>query len=154
MSGICGHRWHGARCCGLLLTAVIVAGLTGCAGGDAGELAEDHQRATASGAVKFKGQPIPAGSVVFTNHETGIQSTCPISEGAYESESGAGPVYGKNTVNIVGLESEGGKHQWSGKWSRDVTIDAETFQQDFEVKEEEVQPYKDIGMDEEAPLYE
>jgi len=151
MSGICGHRWPGARCAGALLTAILVAG---CTGGGGGEMAGNHQRANASGNVTFKGQPIPAGTVVFTNHESGIQATCLIDEGTFESETGAGPVYGKNTVNVIGLEAEGGKPQWSGVWKEEVTIDGETFEKNFEVKEDQVQPYKDTGMDEEGPLYE
>jgi len=153
MIGRCGHRTWEARCGGALVTAALIAGLSGCAGGDAGEMASDHQRATASGSVTFKGQPIPAGTVVFTSIDTGIQSVCPIDEGTYESESGDGPIYGKNTINVIGLEAEGGKAQWSGVWKHDVQIDGETFEQNLEVKEDEVKPYKDIGQDEEAPLY-
>lgn len=152
MSGSCRYRSCEIRRAGALLTAVLLAGFSGC-NVEKGEMAGEYQRAEASGSVKFKGQPIPAGTVVFTNLTNGIQSTCPIDDGTYESESGDGPTYGKNTVNVIGLEAEGGKAQWSGVWSREVQIDAETFQQDFEVKEDEVKPYKDIGMDEEAPLY-
>lgn len=149
------RRTWSVHCGGVLLTAALVAGLSGCTGGGAGELAGNHQRASASGSVKFKGQPIPAGTVVFTNLETGIQSVCPIDDGSYENESGDGPVQGKNTVNIAGLEAEGGKPQWGGVWSKDVQIDGDTFTQDFDILESEVQPYKDLGgAEEEAPLYE
>jgi hypothetical protein len=154
MSGICGHRLCAARFGGALLTAVLVAGISGCTGGGGGEMEGQHKRATASGSVTFKGQPIPAGTVVFTNHESGIQSTCLIDDGTYESESGEGPVNGKNTVNVIGLEAEGGKPQWSGVWKEDVQIDGETFEKSFEVKEEQVKPYKDLGADEEGALYE
>lgn len=137
---------------GVWLAILCVAAISGC-GGDSGEMAGQFERASASGSVKFKGQPIPAGSVVFTNVENGIQSTCPIDGGKYKSVRGDGPVYGKNAVNVVGLEAEGGTPLWSGVYSRDVAIDADTFQQDFDVQEDEVKPFKDIGMDEEAPLY-
>lgn len=148
----CGVRFRRAARAVRGLAVLAVVAISGC-GGEKGELSSEYQRAAASGSVKFKGQPIPAGTVVFTNVENGIQSTCPIDDGEYESASGDGPVYGKNTVNVIGLEAEGGKALWSGVYNRDVTISGDSFQQEFDVKEDEVQPFKDIGMDEEAPLY-
>ena len=56
-----------------------------------------------------------------------------------------------------GLESEGGKPQWSGVWSQQVEVTGETFEQTFDVKETEVKPYKPLlkegEADEDAPLY-
>lgn len=141
------------RCAVLFLFVSSAAGLGGC-GGATGEGATDHPRASASGTVTFDGKPVPAGSVQFTHLDTGIYSNCPIDEGTYENESGQGPVIGKNTVTITGLDGENGKQLWSGAWSREVDVTGEAFEQNFEVKADEVQPYKDIGMDEEKPLYE
>ena len=148
MSARCG-RWH---CAAIWLGTSILMAATGC-GGDPGEGAKENPRASAYGSVKFDGNPIPSGSVVFTHPETGNQSVCPIEDGTYENESGDGPVIGKNMVNIIGMDGPDGKSLWSGTWSREVTIEGDSFEEEFEVKQDEVKPYKVTGMDEEAPLY-
>jgi len=140
----------------MLAGACLLTVFSGC-GSDAAEGGKAQTRATASGTVTFKGQPIPAGSVTFTHLDSGVYSNCPIDDGTYESERNEGPVIGKNTVNIVGLESEGGKPQWSGVWSQQVDVAGEDFVLNLEVKEDEVKPYKSLlkegEADEDAPLY-
>jgi hypothetical protein len=157
MRGLCVLESKLFRCCVLLVAALCVPVISGCSGSSA-EGNVEQNRASASGKATFKGAPIPAGSVVFLHVDSGTYSNCPISDGSYESESGDGPVHGKNTVNIVGLEGENGKPLWSGVWSHEVTVEGDDFSQDFDVKAEEVKPYKEVRkpdeVNEDAPLYE
>lgn len=148
-------RWMGRVPVGgimSILGALVLAAACGC-GGAAGEGSVDNPRASASGTVTFDGKPIPSGSVQFTHLDTGIYSNCLIDGGTYKSERGAGPVIGRNTVTISGLDGVNGKPLWSGPWAREVQITGDSFEQNLEVKADEVKPYKDIGMDEENPLY-
>jgi hypothetical protein len=87
-----------AACCALACC------LPGCGGAPAEKGVKP--RVEASGKVTFDGQPIPAGTVTFLNHESGNSAECPISDGVYECDSDAGPNPGRNTVMVVAKESE------------------------------------------------
>lgn len=137
----------------IVFGASILIGTSGCGAAPAGGNA--RPQATASGKVTFDGQPVPSGSIAFRHEESGNTAECMISDGAYESESGAGPLIGKNTVSIVGLDGPGGKPLWGGAWSREVDVQGDTFTQDFDVKKSETKKVKVIDDEgEEKPLYE
>jgi hypothetical protein len=134
-----------------VLVAAVLAGASGC--GETGAGAVKRPRAAASGKVEFDGKPIPAGSVVFLHLDSGIYSTCPISNGSYKSVRGDGPIAGKNVVSVIGLEAADGKPLWGGAWSREVEVQGATFHEDFKVKPDDVKPRKEIeGFDEEQPI--
>jgi hypothetical protein len=133
------------------LSVSFLAAMNGC--GETGAGAVKRPRAAASGKVEFDGTPIPAGSVVFLHVDSGIYSTCPISNGFYKSPRGDGPIEGKNVVSVIGLESEDGAPLWAGAWNREVEVQGSRFHEDIEVKSEEVKPHKEIdGFDEEQPI--
>lgn len=161
---------RGTRDCGRkpahdLRTALAVcalAALSGC-GGDPPEGGKELPRSSASGKVTFDGQPIPAGSVTFMHADSGTYANYPFEDGEYESTSGDGPVIGKNTVIVVGMDQPNGTPMWGGTWSREVEITGDAFEQDFDVKKSETKPYVapkpvndpgSAGDGEEKPIYE
>jgi hypothetical protein len=145
-----------------VLGACLLATFSGC-GQEPAEGGKDHPRASASGKVTFDGQPIPSGSVTFMHAESGTYANCPIEDGEYESESGDGPIIGKNTVTVVGVDGPNGTQLWGGAWSQQVDITGDTFEQSFDVKKSETKPYVapkpvndpgSAGDGEEKPIYE
>jgi len=124
----------------VVLSLALIAGLSGCGGGDAADAGSP--RVNASGEVTFAGKAIPAGTVTFLNPATGNLAVCPISNGVYSSQRGQGPNPGKNTVMIVGQDKVDGTYLWSGSWSTEVEVDDESdYDGEFTVNADEVKPF-------------
>lgn len=121
------------------LCLALVGAMSGCGGG----AADGHvtERVNVSGTVKFDGQPLPAGTVTFMNHQTGNMAICEIDDGEYENESGEGPNPGTNTVQIMGKESADGNPMWARPWTKEINVGDSDFEQDFEIQSSEVEPF-------------
>ncbi|MFN8709872.1 MAG: hypothetical protein ACK50J_24635 [Planctomyces sp.] len=131
------------------LGLLIVFGLlVGCGGAEKPK--PGRERVSASGKVTFDGAPVPAGFVVFNHNESGTPVSCPISDGAYESVSGEGPIVGANMVTVTALDkAEGGQALFGGMTAKEVTVEAGGYTGDFAFTKEEVTPAAKNEVDEE-----
>ncbi|MFO1095780.1 MAG: hypothetical protein U0992_21105 [Planctomycetaceae bacterium] len=128
----------------------LASSLPGCGGAAPGG-GSKAQRVNASGKIEVDGKPIPAGTVTFTNIETGNEAKCPISDGTYASESGQGPNPGQNSVIVIGKETAEGNPMWSKAWTKTVEVVADKdFTEDFNVDSKKMKPFdpKTIIIDE------
>lgn len=79
--------------CGLLMLVALLA--AGCGSGG-------PARSAVEGTVTIGGQPLPAGRIIFTpvSPNTGPAVTARIAGGRYQTAKAAGPVIGKNRVEV------------------------------------------------------
>ncbi len=91
-----------------LVVVIAVAWLAGCS-------ESEPNRYRVSGEVKFDGQPIPYGDVLFTpdgaKRNSGPQGIAPIRNGQYDTAAtdGKGIAGGPTVIRITGLTGPGGK---------------------------------------------
>lgn len=121
----------------LTLAAMMTCCLQGCGGGDSGD---SEPRYDASGSVSFEGTPVPSGVVTFQHEESKRVAICPISDGNYANESGAGPLAGKNLVTIAGYDGPDGQPLWGGSWATTVNVTEDGVTEDFTISKDEVRP--------------
>jgi len=71
------------------------------------------KRARLSGEVKYDGQPIPYGEVLFTpdaaQKNSGPQGIAPIRNGKYDTGDGKGIAGGPTIIRVTGFTEQGGK---------------------------------------------
>lgn len=85
---------HHTRLFGVALLGLAVALVTGCG-------SSEPKRHAASGTVKYKGQPIPNGSVTFIpDGGDAIMGAAPIKDGKYEFPAATGLRAGKYKVAV------------------------------------------------------
>ena len=96
------RRWLGAA------VVLAAAAFFGCSDGEV-------KRFRLSGDVKYDGQPIPYGEVLFTpdgqKKNSGPQGIAPIRDGKYDTAAagGKGVGGGPTVIRVTGFASEGGK---------------------------------------------
>ena len=92
----------------LLLVGSVLA-LSGCSSGDG------QERYRVSGDVKFDGQPIPFGEVLFTpdgsKGNSGAQGIADIKDGKYDTQGSRAPGFagGPVVIRVMGFRDNGGK---------------------------------------------
>ncbi|QDU77798.1 hypothetical protein Pan97_48770 [Bremerella volcania] len=91
----------------LILLALVVATVTlGCNG----PATEGPERFPLSGAITYKGAPLPAGKIYFEpngkKNNSGPMVTAEIKDGKYETPAGKGTVGGAHIVRIDGYDAK------------------------------------------------
>jgi hypothetical protein len=128
-------------CARVLLIAGCLIGPSGCGGAGGGP-----DRYAISGEVKFEGQPVPHGYVMFTPDPTkgnsGPGSGASIVNGTFQTESGKGTVGGPHLVRITGYDgvpiTEEGEELVDGTalfptWETEVDLPNEETVMNFDV---------------------
>jgi hypothetical protein len=111
------RRWVGTAVL-LLATAII-----GCSD-------DGPKRARLSGEVKYDGQPIPYGEVLFTpdaaHKNSGPQGFASIRDGKYETGSDKGIAGGPTIIRVTGFTGPGGKLLCEVEFPADLPRDGGT----------------------------
>lgn len=102
----------------LLCLSLVV---TGCGGGGAAKGGKPSKpRVKAEGTVKYDGNALAFGTILFTSKDTGNPASCQIKDGAFVCAADDGPNPGENAVLISGKETADGPPTWL--WTSKVDV--------------------------------
>lgn len=95
-------RTHAGLYTGLYIWLVLVAAAAGC------QRSDGPTRFDVTGSIRFRGQPVPQGEIVFRPDDTagndGPGSFARITNGRYQTHPGKGVVGGAYVVEIIGFD--------------------------------------------------
>jgi hypothetical protein len=111
-------RSRGQKLALMLSLSVIAAGC----GGDKVDKSKgvSKPRVGAAGKVDYDGKPLEAGTIGFTNKDTGNSMSAVITNGEFNLKAEEGPNPGENNVLVTGKEKADGPILWT--WNSKVDI--------------------------------
>lgn len=135
----CMAKWQSmvrasvAVCCVSMVAA-------GCGGNGANPKVAAKPKASADGKVTFDGNPVVAGTISFTNIETGNSGSGKITDGTYTVKVADGANPGQNAVVIIAKEKAGEDDKW--QWAGKADVPAAGYKGDFAITKKQIKPVR------------